>query len=99
MVADLLTLLFIAAVLLVPSGTALTMVAAAVVAFGLGATVLDVREVLHQQREGRPGLVAVATLVALLHLAAASIAAILATRSRPQASQPERSEPTVPQST
>jgi hypothetical protein len=86
-IADLLALLFIAAVLLTPSGSALALVSTVVVAFGLSAAVLDVREVVHQQREGRSGLVAVAILVALLHLAAASIAAILAARSRQEVSQ------------
>lgn len=80
--ADLLTLLLIAMVLLAPAGTLLGVVSMAVVAFGLGAAGLDGREVLHQQREGRTGLVAMAILVALLHLTAASTAAVLAARSR-----------------
>lgn len=66
-------------------------------AFGLAATVLDLREVVHQHREGRTDLVAVAILVTLLHLAAAAIAAVLAARSQPQASQPEHSEPAATQ--
>jgi hypothetical protein len=57
----------------------------AVAVFALAFTVLDIREVIHQSSEGRTGIVILASLIALVHLAAAALAAAVATRTAPQA--------------
>ena len=56
----------------------------AVAVFALAFTVLDVREVIHQSSEGRTGIVVLASVIALVHLAAATLAAFVATRTSPQ---------------
>jgi hypothetical protein len=56
-------------------------VALVVAAFGLASAIFDVREVFHQLVESRPGLTAIAALVAALHLAALVAALVLARRS------------------
>jgi hypothetical protein len=53
-------------------------VAAAMIVFGA----LDVREVFHQHDEGRTGLAVLAGCVALLHLAAAAVAALMGRAAR-----------------
>jgi lysylphosphatidylglycerol synthetase-like protein (DUF2156 family) len=55
-----------------------TMLLALIVLVGLGAAVFDVREAVHQADHSREGIMVVATLVALLHLAVAGCAAALA---------------------
>ena len=69
------SLLLAALILTVGSPLVAAGVALAMLAF----TALDIREVTHQLHESRPGLAALATTVALLHLAAGA-AAILTTR-------------------
>ena len=56
----------------------------AVVVFALTFSVLDLREVIHQSSEGRTGIVVLASLIALVHLAAAALATFVATRTSPQ---------------
>jgi hypothetical protein len=56
----------------------------AVAVFALAFAVLDIREVIHQASEGRTGIVVLASLIALVHLAAAALAAFVATRTAPQ---------------
>jgi hypothetical protein len=51
-----------------------------IAAFALTAAAFDVREVLHQIDESRTNLAAIAALVALFHMAAASVAVVLARR-------------------
>jgi hypothetical protein len=62
----------------------------AVIAFGLVFAVFDVREVVHQVNESRAGLVVIAAVLALIHLAVAALAAVVwrspTTRSRVAAS-------------
>ena len=50
--------------------------------FGLATTALDIREISHQLAESRSTLVALASLVAALHLAAAACAAVSLQRRR-----------------
>jgi hypothetical protein len=49
----------------------------AVIAFGVVFAVFDVREVVHQVNESRVGLVVIASLLALIHLAVAATAAVI----------------------
>jgi hypothetical protein len=49
---------------------------------------LDVREVVHQIDESRPGLTLLAILVAALHLAAAALAAAIALDARRAGARP-----------
>ena len=49
----------------------------ALIAFGLVFAVFDVRELVHQVNESRAGLVVIASVLALIHLAVAAIAAVL----------------------
>ena len=55
----------------------LPLVLLAVIAFGVGFAVFDVREVVHQVSESRAGLVVIASILALIHLGVAVIAAFL----------------------
>jgi hypothetical protein len=56
---------------------------------GLGAAVFDVREAAHQADHSRPGIMAIAIVVALLHLAASGCAAALALGSRREFPRPD----------
>jgi hypothetical protein len=56
----------------------------AVAVFALAFAVLDMREVIHQSSEGRGGIVVLASLIGLVHLAAAALAALVAARISPQ---------------
>jgi hypothetical protein len=49
--------------------------------FALALAVLDIREAIHQESESRTGIMALAGLIALTHLAAAALAAFAATRT------------------
>ena len=49
----------------------------AVIAFGVLFAVFDVREVVHQVNESRAGLVVIASVLALIHLAVAALAAVV----------------------
>lgn len=51
-----------------------------IVAFGLLFAVLDVREALHQREWGRTSVMAMAIMLAVIHVAAAALAAIRARR-------------------
>jgi len=53
-----------------------------IVAFGLLFSVLDVREALHQSDEGRTSVMAIASVLAVMHAAAAVLAAIGTRRLR-----------------
>jgi hypothetical protein len=61
-----------------------TMLLALIGLVGLGAAVFDVREAVHQADHSREGIMAIAILVALLHLLVAGCAAVLALRWRAQ---------------
>ena len=70
LVAALISVLLAGLVVTVSSALVPVVIAAAMVAFAA----LDVREIVHQQGESRPGLAVMATVVALLHLFAAGSA-------------------------
>jgi hypothetical protein len=55
------------------------------VIFGLLFLIADVREVVHQVRESRPGIVLLATVLGILHLAVAGVAWAALTRERTSA--------------
>jgi hypothetical protein len=76
--AVLLSLALAAAVIAVRSRWLLPGVAFIMLAFAA----LDIREITHQVHESRPGLAALASTVALLHLLAAA-SALLARRTTP----------------
>lgn len=80
--AVLVSLLAAALILTVGSPLLAAGVALAMLAF----TALDIREVVHQLSESRPGLAALAAAIAALHLLAGSAALFTARRTRP--SQP-----------
>lgn len=56
----------------------------AVAVFALAFTVLDIRELIHQSNEGRTGIVILAGLIAVVHLAAGALAAFVASRTSPE---------------
>lgn len=56
------------------------LITATIIIIGLGAGAFDIREVLHQIDESRTNLIVIASIVALLHLAAGIGAAILTRR-------------------
>jgi cobalamin biosynthesis Mg chelatase CobN len=55
----------------------LSLVLLAVITFGVVFAVFDVREVVHQANESRAGLVVIASILGLIHLGVAAIAAVL----------------------
>jgi hypothetical protein len=66
--------------------SAVPLVLLAVIGFGIVFAVFDVREVVHQANESRAGLVVIASVLALIHLGVAALAAAVwhspTTRSR-----------------
>jgi hypothetical protein len=58
------------------------LLAAAVAAVMLAFTALDIREVIHQLNESRPGLASLAAAIAALHLAASAAAVATTRRAR-----------------
>ena len=60
----------------------LTVLLAPILLVGLGAAVFDVREAVHQADHSREGIMAIAILVALLHLVAAGCAGAILSRRR-----------------
>lgn len=83
--ADLLSLVLAAAVISMRSRWLLPGVAVIMLPFAA----LDIREVTHQIHESRPGLAALASTVALLHLLAAA-SALLARRTTPHQRVPSQ---------
>jgi hypothetical protein len=77
--ADVIAALLIAALLWIPVG-GLLILGILTVAFGFGAFGLDIREAIHQHREGHGGLLATAIVVAALHLLVAVLGAALVRR-------------------
>ena len=67
-------------------GTSATLIVTGV--FALLFAVLDLREVAHQQSEGRSSLVILALLAAVLHAGAAVVAGLALTRGTPPAATP-----------
>ena len=75
--------------LLLPSRRLRRLAAGAAVLFCLGASALDLREITHQNMLGRTGIVAVAAVVLLLHVAAAAFSGVLVARHPSTLTQPE----------
>lgn len=80
--ADVTAAALLLAALLLPVGGLLTIAAALIVLFGLGAAGLDIREAVHQHDEAENGLLTAAVVIAVAHLLVAASGAMLFRRVR-----------------